>query len=324
MNVIALLFLVVGASYANAQTMPVYRPAVPVPQPFEALPVQRIGPNDLISIQVSDCPELSRSFRVSSDGTLALPLLEHRVTAAGLMPVELEGQLAKELKAAGILVAPVVSASVSEYRSRPVSVVGAVHHPLTFQAMSDSTLIDAIAKAEGVNADAGTFILVTRRRTDGKGSDGKTAEAEVQRIPLKRLMDASDPSLNLKLVGGEEIRVQEAGKVFVTGNVIKPGVYAMQDNADTTVLKALALSEGLKSYSSKLAYIYRRDPETNTRTEMSVELEQIMARKSPDVDIAPDDILYIPENKGRKMTMGALERLAGFGTSTASGLLIWK
>lgn len=319
MNVISSLILVaMTAGQATAQTGPVHSlPAVAPPQ-LEALPAQRIGPNDLISIQVSDCPELSRSFRVSSDGTLALPLLEHRIRAAGLMPVELETQLAKELKAAEILVAPVVSASVSEYRSRPVSVVGAVHHPLTFQAMSDSTLIDAIARAEGVNADAGSYILVTHRNGDGP------TEGEVRRIPLKKLMEATDPSLNLKLVGGEEIRVQEAGKIFVTGNVIKPGVYNMQDNADTTLLKALALSEGLKSYSSKLAYVYRRDPATNTRLEMAVELDQIMTRKAPDIEIFADDILYIPENKGRKMTMGALERLAGFGTSTASGMLIWK
>lgn len=320
MNVTASLLLFLAAAYAPAQTMQVPRPIAASPSPSEVLPAQRIGPNDLISVQVSDCPELSRSFRVSSDGTLALPLLEHRVTAASLMPVELETRLVRELKDAGILVAPVVSVSVSEYRSRPVSVVGAVHHPLTFQAMSDSTLIDALAKAEGVNADAGSYILVTRRASSGSNP----ADDEVQRIPLKKLMEATDPSLNLKLVGGEEIRVQEAGKVFVTGNVIKPGVFAMQDNADTTVLKALALSQGLKSYSSKLAYIYRRDPVTNTRTEISVELELIMARKAPDIEIAADDILYIPENKGRRLTMTALERLAGFGTSTASGMLIWK
>ena len=321
MNVIASLFvMVVATGFADAQTAPLRSPSPPAP--FEALPAQRIGPNDLISIQVSDCPELSRSFRVSSDGTLALPLLEHRIQARDLMPVELESILVKELKSAGILVAPVVSVSVSEYRSRPVSVVGAVHHPLTFQAMSDSTLIDAIARAEGVNADAGSFILVTRR--GGAGNTAGKTEGDVQRIPLKKLMEATDPSLNLKLIGGEEIRVQEAGKIFVTGNVIKPGVYNMQDNADTTLLKALALSEGLKSYSSKLAYVYRRDPATNTRTEMAVELDQIMTRKAPDVEIFPDDILYIPENKGRRMTMGALERLAGFGSSTASGMLIWK
>jgi protein involved in polysaccharide export with SLBB domain len=137
-------------------------------------------------------------------------------------------------------------------------------------------------------------------------------------------MDATDPTLNLKLTGGEEIRVQEAGKVFVTGNVTRPGVYAMQDNADTTVLKALALSEGLKSFSTNLAYIYRRDPATNKRTEMQVELTRIMERKSPDIELFPDDILYIPENKGRKLTATVLERLSGFGSSTASGLLIYK
>jgi polysaccharide export outer membrane protein len=181
-------------------------------------------------------------------------------------------------------------------------------------------LIDAIAKAEGVNADAGSFILVTRRVTGENGA----LETEVRRIPLRGLMDASDPALNVKLAGGEEIRVQEAGKVFVTGNVSRPGVYAMQDNAETTVLKALALSEGLKSYSSNLAYIYRRDPTTNKRTEMAVDLSRIMTRKSPDVELYPDDIFYVPENKGRKLTMTALDRLAGFGSSTASGVLIFK
>jgi polysaccharide export outer membrane protein len=309
MNIIASLLLAVTVGYAEVPIVP--RPAPAYSQPPDALPAQTIGPNDLISIQVSDCPELSRTFRVSSDGKLVLPLLDHRIVASGLMPAELEERLTEELKSAGLLVAPVVSVSVAEYRSRPVSVVGAVHHPLTFQAMSDSTLIDALAKAEGVNPDAGSFILVTRK------------DGAIQRIPLKSLMDGSDPGLNLKLVGGEEIRVQEAGKIFVTGNVIKPGVFAMQDNADTTVLKALALSEGLKAYSTKLAYIYRRDPATNKRNEIPVDLDQIMARKSPDVEIYADDILYVPENKSRKMTMNALERLAGFGSTTASGVLIW-
>lgn len=315
--IVFLALLIVPMAYVNGQT--VHAPVPNYAQAADALPAQRIGPNDLISIQVSDCPELSRSFRVSSDGKLPLPLLDHRIAAAGLMPMELEEKLASELKSAGILVSPVISVSVSEYRSRPVSVVGAVHHPLTFQAMSDSTLIDAIARAEGVSADAGSFILVTR---PGSVSNGN-AQREVQRIPLKKLMDATDSSLNLRLIGGEEIRVQEAGKIFVTGNVTKPGVYAMQDNADTTLLKALALSEGLKPYSSKLAYIYRRDPATSARSEISVELEQVMTRKSPDIEIFPDDILYIPENRGRKLTMNALEKLAGFSTSTASGMLIW-
>jgi hypothetical protein len=48
-----------------------------------------------------------------------------------------------------------------------------------------------------------------------------------------------------------------------------------------------------------------------------------MDRKAPDVELQPKDILYIPDNTGRRLTAGVLERLAGFGSSTASGLLIW-
>jgi hypothetical protein len=49
-----------------------------------------------------------------------------------------------------------------------------------------------------------------------------------------------------------------------------------------------------------------------------------MDRKAPDVPLQPNDILYVPDSKGRKMTAQTLERLAGFGSSTASGLLIWR
>ena len=52
-------------------------------------------------------------------------------------------------------------------------------------------------------------------------------------------------------------------------------------------------------------------------------MTQIMARKAPDIEMFPDDILYIPENKGRRMTITALDRMAGFGTTTASGLLFY-
>ena len=264
---------------------------------------------------VTDCPELTRSFRVSSDGTLALPLLGHRLPAAGLLPVELEDKLAAALVAAQILVTPVVSVSVSEYRSKPVSVVGAVRSPLTFQAMSDSTLLDAIAKAGGLAPEAGPEILVTRKQVQASG----IVESNVQHIPTAKLMNA-DPAVNVRLHGGEEIRVPEVGKIFVAGNVKMPGAFPMQDNSDTTLLKALALSQGTMPYSQKLAYIYRKDPVTSKRTEIPVELRQIMARKSPDVLVYPDDIIYIPEDKGRKLTMGALERIAGTSQTVVGAL----
>ena len=57
---------------------------------------------------------------------------------------------------------------------------------------------------------------------------------------------------------------------------------------------------------------------------MPVELEKIMKRESPDVTLTAGDILYIPDNKKRRTTMGIVDRITSFGSNTASGVLVWR
>jgi polysaccharide export outer membrane protein len=205
------------------------------------LPTQRIGPDDLLNIAVYDSPELTHSVRVDQSGFIRLPMVPQPVKAAGLLPGELEAGVAQALVAGKILVNPVVTVTIAEYRSRPVSVVGAVKKPLTFQAFGEVTLLDAIARAEGLTEYAGPEVLVTQSEADEKGETKKL----VRRIRVKELIDDANPALNLSLHGGEEIRVPEMGKVFVVGSVKKPGVFPVQEAAGTSVLKILAYSEGL-------------------------------------------------------------------------------
>ncbi|MBV9613757.1 MAG: polysaccharide biosynthesis/export family protein [Acidobacteriaceae bacterium] len=287
--------------------------------PDATLPAQPIGPNDLLWVSVADCPELTGNFRVSSKGMLALPLLRERISVAGKYPSDVETAIADALVKDEILVRPVVTVSVAEYRSVPVSVLGAVKHPITFQAVGIVTLLDALTKAEGLSADAGPEILVTKPQ---RAQDGESTGI-VQRIPVKGLIDDANPLLNVRLFGGEEIRVPPAGRVYVVGNVKKSGSFPIQDGNDVTVLKVIALSEGLLPYSNKEAYIYRREGGKQNRDEIRVELNRILERKAPDVRLEANDILYIPDNKGRKLAAQTLDRIAGFGTSTASGVLIW-
>jgi polysaccharide export outer membrane protein len=273
------------------------------------LPAQRLGVDDLVAVSVYDAPELTRTARVEADGTIHLPLLKNGVAAAGIYPGQLETSIAEALKTEEILVDPVVKVTVVEYNSRPIAVMGAVKKPLTFQAVGMVTLLDALAHAEGLTNDAGTEILLTRGD-------------RVERIAVKRLMKDADPAVNFVLHGGEEIRVPEAGKIFVVGNVHKPGAFPVRDAADNSVLKLVALSEGLLPYAGKLAYVYRRDG-SGGKKEMPIELEKIMQRKSPDVPLEVDDLLYIPDNKNRRTTMTVIDRITSFGASTASGVLIW-
>jgi polysaccharide export outer membrane protein len=273
------------------------------------LPALKLHAGDLVAVSVYDAPELTRTVRVDPDGTIRLPLLPEGVKAAGLMPRDLEEELAAALKSAEILVDPVVKITVVEYHSRPISVMGAVRKPVTFQSDGAVTLLDALSRAEGLTDEAGPEILVTQNDV-------------VRHIAVKQLIDGADPAANLRLTGNEEIRVPVAGKIFVLGNIRKPGAFPVRDPADTTVLKMVALSEGLMPFSEKIAYIVRRR-EGETPQEIPIELARIMQRKSPDVALAIGDILYIPDNKTRRSTMSILDRVAGFGASTASGVLIW-
>jgi polysaccharide export outer membrane protein len=280
------------------------------------LPAQRIGPDDLIGLSVYDSPEFTRTIRVGPDGTVRLPMLKQRIKADGLMPGELERSVGNALTAEQLLVDPFVTVTVVEYHSRPISVVGAVKKPITFQAIGTVTLIDALTRAEGLSDDAAGEILISQSSAAG-------AKGTIRRIPYRQLVDAGDPSLNFRLTGGEEIRVPMVEKIFVIGNVRKPGAFPITDNGAMTVLKAVALSEGLTPYSSKVAYIQRAGDKTGPKAEIVVELKKIMDRKAPDVDLRPKDILYIPDNTGRRLTATVLDRLAGFGTSTASGVLVY-
>src|ERR1700756_109496 len=62
------------------------------------LPMQPLGPNDLISVTVLGVPELSRSVRIAGDGSIRLPLLDQPIPAAGKLPQALEPEIAAALR----------------------------------------------------------------------------------------------------------------------------------------------------------------------------------------------------------------------------------
>lgn len=280
------------------------------------LPSQPLGPNDLIAVSVYDAPEFTRTVRISKDGQIRLPMLSRAIKAAGLLPGDLETAIAGALDAEGILVNPVVTVTVAEYQSRPISVVGAVKSPTTFQASGTVTLLEAISRAGGFSPDAGLEVLITRMEPGA-------AAPSTRRISVKALIDDADSAANIRLIGGEEIRIPEVGKIVVLGNVRKPGSYPVHDSSETTVLKMLAVAEGLAPYASKQAYIIRRPGDAGPKREIPVELSNILKRKAPDVPLEANDILYVPDNSGWRASMTVLEKLAGFGAATASGVIIW-
>ncbi|MCU1237282.1 MAG: hypothetical protein JWP63_5249 [Candidatus Solibacter sp.] len=290
--------------------------AISVPEVGANLPAQPVGANDLIAVSVYDAPELSRTVRIGSDGFVRLPMLKQRIKAEGSYPSDLETAIVNALREERILVDPFVTVTIAEYHSRPISVSGAVKMPLVFQAEGPTTLLEAIARAQGLREDAGREILVSHSQSS---PDNMPVQLTV-RVNVRGLIDDADPALNLKLTGGEEIRVPEVGKIYILGNIRKPGAFPVQDGGDTTVLQMLALAEGLMPFAGKQAFIYRRDV-TGAKTEISVELDKIMQRKAPDVALLANDILYVTDRTGKRIALTTLEKVLGVGTALSGAAI---
>jgi polysaccharide biosynthesis/export protein len=124
-----------------------------------------IGNGDLVEISVFDVPELAREVRVSQSGTISIPLVPTRLHIAGLTEMQAEQMIADVLQANGLVSHPEVNVTVKEHRSRPITVVGAVQHPMVYEADHSVTLLEALAQAGGVANDAGDTIIVTRARS---------------------------------------------------------------------------------------------------------------------------------------------------------------
>ena len=304
-------FLILSSAAAFAQTATRSQSILPLDSTSN-LPVQKIGIDDLIGISVYDSPELTRTVRVAADGAIRLPMVKVRIPVVDLLPSEAESAVAAALVKEQILVDPIVTVSLVESRSRPIVVSGAVKKPLTFQASGDVTLLDALGRAEGLALDAGPEILVSKVQI---GTDGKPVIL-TRRIAVKGLIDNADPELNLKLDGGEQVRVPEAGRVYVVGNVKKPGAFSIHDASETTVLRAISLSEGLLPFTAESAYIYRTEGGSGGKNQIPVDLKKILDRKAPDVALLPNDVLFIADRSGRRGLTHALEILSG-GMGTA-------
>lgn len=118
------------------------------PPPGQVIPDDyRIGPQDLIEIQVYGIDNLKREVRVNSKGVVSLPLIG-AVSLGGLTNQEAEALIAQKYEK-DYLQDPQVSVFIKEYTSQRITVEGAVNHPGIFPIRGPTSLLQAIALAGG-------------------------------------------------------------------------------------------------------------------------------------------------------------------------------
>lgn len=109
----------------------------------------RIGPQDMLDIDVSQLPEMSKAFEVDTGGNLLLPLIG-QVRASGRTPAELSDEIATALKKK-YMKDPQVVVSVKEAQGQKITVDGAVGQPGVYPLNGPTTLMQAVSLAKGAD-----------------------------------------------------------------------------------------------------------------------------------------------------------------------------
>src|SRR5690349_145748 len=119
-----------------------------------------LGPNDEITILSLHTEEISnKPIRISTSGDINHPLVG-RIHAGGLTLEQLESEVSQRLKT--YVRDPDIAISITQFRSQPVSVFGAVGTPGVIQLEGRKTLIEVLSMAGGLKGEAGSRIRITR------------------------------------------------------------------------------------------------------------------------------------------------------------------
>ena len=277
------------------------RPTTPVaPQTVASDVDYRVGSGDRLSVSVLQMPDMKTTVRVSQQGAISLPLLGI-VQVAGLSVSEIEKRLADELRRTYVR-DPQVSVQVEEIESHPISVVGAVAEPGTFQVRGPMHLLAVLSLARGVTDTAGSRVLVMRADTNTPPID----------LDLKQVLESGDPSLNVVVNPGDVVKVTSAAMIYIVGEFKKPGAFPMPRGDRLTVLRALALGEGLGPLAAKKDAVIMRTDATGKQTEIEIRLDRIIKADEPDPVLQANDVLFVPGSGGKAAAQATLNALTRF------------
>lgn len=237
----------------------------------------RLGPNDVVRIQVFGEDDLTVESKVAGDGTINFPLLG-TIILAGKNVSEAQEFLRSRL-AEGYVRSPRVTLQMVRYRNFYVN--GEVKTPGGYPFESGLTIQKAVSMAGGFTDKAETRkIPVTR--SDGGRTEVTTLGAEAAVLP------------------DDIIVVGHMQKIYVTGEVVHPGPYPYEDQL--TVKKALSLAGGITEKADPGGLRVTRLKETGAETG-GILLEDILL---------PDDLLFVEGQHRRVYVSGEVKQAGSY------------
>ncbi len=256
------------------------------------MPEYKIGAGDIIEVMIWKGTKGSKELiPVKPNGTISFGFIDD-MYVHGLTASVLDEKITRELKK--YIKTPRVDVIVKEYRSKFVTVMGAVGYHTgsvrgKYELKGRTTLLEMLSDSVGVSKDANLSNIRVRRKS------GQTVT-----LDLYKAINQGDSSQDIILNDRDFIYVpaitKEARRVYVFGEVGKPGVYTFT-GAHMTLFDAISQAGGISIFAtSKSTKIVRGDV---TRPEViSSDLEKLLEEgdQTQNVLLANGDLVYVPRS----------------------------
>jgi polysaccharide biosynthesis/export protein len=242
----------------------------------QSLAAYNIGPDDTLRISVYGYDDLRTETRVSPEGKITFPLIGE-VTAGGKSSMELEETIAVRLIKGGFIHDAQVTVTVMNNVSQQVSVLGYVNRPGRYPMDSNSSIVDMIAMAEGIQ-EMGDYKVVVNRTIDSHGKQQK------RELDLRAYLEDAGNMAPFKMQQGDQIYVPKAPMFYIYGEVQHPGGYPVEPGL--SVLKALSIGGGLTLRGTDNDIVIKRKNGSGILEDTDVELGDAILK---------DDVIYVGE-----------------------------
>jgi polysaccharide export outer membrane protein len=258
-------------------------PEVPQGQGFP------LYPDDEVRFAVMGHPDLSFDAKVPAEGTIQYPMIgQVQLSGRSLEDVraEIKSRLEKDY-----LVAPQVSVQIRTYAPKRVYVLGAVAHPREYEIASGkfSTLLQAVAQAGGFLEDAARHSVVIYRATEFGSSQKVSYSVDLTGLEAGR---GTDPVL----LPNDVVFVPSREKVYVYGQVTRPGAFSVPANQKLTATQAVALAGGFTRIANDGNVRLSRRMKTGRQTFILDLTKAQEGNETENVPLQPGDVLFVPES----------------------------
>lgn len=234
----------------------------------------RVGPRDVLHVEVYGEEDCTREVVVSETGRVTLPYVG--TLEVGGRTLEEVANHVTDAYRDGILLDPEVAVRVVQYRSKPYQVLGAVKKPGVFYLERPLSVREAVGEAGWIDT------ATASRQVSVRGADGTT-----QVFSLEELAGGAG---DRPVRAGDVISVQEGQWVYVSGEVTDPGEVPWYEGL--TAWQALARAGGPEPTARLRRVVLLREGGER----LTLNLKRVGDGKEPDVPLRAGDRLLVRQS----------------------------